>query len=228
MFVSLHGFGKRDHGTADDPTVRPPALGWRTARVACTRAALTLHLRPQAPLFYPSSGRTCGLEGRGDDDGGDTTHIMGSGDEGVKELFEKDVSTPHVVNVGIDRCSSQTQQWRDAIRCVHACCCKPVGMCNTQYCSALVPRVAPRDLHSTKILPQMVEFNPDLILVSAGFDAHREVASDIVGAALLLQGSHTSPSSGQAQPWLPRLDRGGLQLGDTPAAARLQHLLPST
>lgn len=151
--------------------------------------ALTLHLRPQAPLFYPSSGRTCGLEGRGDDDGGDTTHIMGSGDEGVKELFEKDVSTPHVVNVGIDRCSSQTQQWRDAIRCVHA---NQLVLCHTQHCSELVPRV-PHTLHSTKILPQMVEFNPDLILVSAGFDAHREVASDTVGAALLLQGSHTSP-----------------------------------
>lgn len=120
MFVSSHGYGKRD----------PRATGIRGA-----------------PWFYAGSGANCGHAGLGftnkwGETGGQPEDEEGAAfdEDDVCGLFEGEVTKPRLVNVAVP--------W--------GC---PVGLW--------------RKVLATDVLPAMADFAPDLILISAGFDAHK-------------------------------------------------------
>lgn len=107
MFISVHGFGKKEPGTEDDP---------------------------REPWFYPASGSLSDNEESDDDD--DDAEA-----DGAKLLFERGVSRPNVLNVPIT-----FQMGRDG-----------------WY----------RAMRETA-LPTLAAFAPDIIFISAGFDAHEK------------------------------------------------------
>jgi len=122
MFVSSHGFGKRD----------PRHTGV-----------------PQAAWFYSGSGSNQGHSGLDyaspwGETGGDAAHRQskegGYGDDDdVTELYEPSVTKPQLINIAVPF-GCPVSRWR---------------------------RVLAQD-----VLPAIKAFNPDMIFISAGFDAH--------------------------------------------------------
>ena len=122
MFVSSHGFGKRD----------PRHTGI-----------------PQAAWFYSGSGSNQGHSGLDyaspwGETGGDAAQRQakegGYGDDDdVTELYEPSVTKPHLINIAVPF-GCPVSRWR---------------------------RVLAQD-----VLPAIKAFNPDMIFISAGFDAH--------------------------------------------------------
>lgn len=107
----------------------------------------------QQPWFYPGTGANCGC---GEDDvmpegggggGGMKQSFFGAGAFDASQVKEALPGAPKVINIGLGLGGADA----------------PPGASRLEW----------RDAYRRHIFPRVDRFNPDLILISAGFDAHK-------------------------------------------------------
>jgi hypothetical protein len=127
------------------------------------------------PYFYPGTGNSCGCapllleydDAQASSSSSSSSSMSGGvpmfgGSFDASKLTFPTKGQPMVMNVGIDAFSVDEK-----------------GQTSANVASRLVWR----DAYRRAIFPRLMEFNPDLILISAGFDAHKKdaMASGFVG-----------------------------------------------